>query len=405
MPHLGCVPPPCYPLPAHSGRSVLQSALARRRPRRGNLPGRYAGSRDGDCIRRIRRSSVTPCAGVSSVVSFVVPPWAPPHLCATRVAAPRASAVLPSHPRPRESWDPHSPARSARRPHVALRHRAMLIVSSHYGHARGTLYFFPVRPVQWGLPMLSVRLRLPTPRFVTPPTPCGHRPPALFLPQPTMSDRSTLSQDTPSPAPDTGRGGAIRRGPFPMFLMEISQSEDTDRLLRELDMLKDDALEAADTAIRATDPAPIRDQWAWVRSHAPSLPGIADVLRTFLSTHPPVQQVADSPATSPAEAAAANQAQGAAKKKGYTPQKVDPQTFSKALWVGWQEVDDPPSGEVDAGLLGGILRDKFGAGLSSITDEQLNHKAKFTIVGIRPAEYDRGMRLTRQHTARGWRVT
>ena len=112
---------------------------------------------------------MTPCVGVSSVVSFVVPPWGPPHLCATRVAAPRASAVLPSHPRPRESWDPHSPARPARRPHVALRHRAMLFVSSHYGHARGTLYFLPVRPVQWGLPMLSVRLRLPTPRLVTPP--------------------------------------------------------------------------------------------------------------------------------------------------------------------------------------------------------------------------------------------
>ena len=45
--------------------------------------------------------------------------------------------------------------------------------------------------------------------------------------------------------------------------------------------------------------------------------------------------------------------------------------FSKALWVGWQELDDPPAGEVDAGLLGGILRDKFGAGLSSISDAQL----------------------------------
>ena len=42
--------------------------------------------------------------------------------------------------------------------------------------------------------------------------------------------------------------------------------------------------------------------------------------------------------------------------------------FSKALWVGWQELDDPPTGEVDAGLLGGILRDKFRAGLSSISD-------------------------------------
>ena len=40
-----------------------------------------------------------------------------------------------------------------------------------------------------------------------------------------------------------------------MFLMDIAQSDDADRLLRELDMLKDDALEAADTAIQATDPA------------------------------------------------------------------------------------------------------------------------------------------------------
>ena len=40
-----------------------------------------------------------------------------------------------------------------------------------------------------------------------------------------------------------------------MFLMDIAQSNDADRLLRELDMLKDDALEAADAAIRATDSA------------------------------------------------------------------------------------------------------------------------------------------------------
>ena len=84
---------------------------------------------------------------VSSVIRFVVPPWGPSRLCATRVVAPRASAVLPSHPRPRVSWDPHSPTRSARRPHVAMRHRAMLFVSSHYGHARGTLCFFPARPI------------------------------------------------------------------------------------------------------------------------------------------------------------------------------------------------------------------------------------------------------------------
>ena len=40
-----------------------------------------------------------------------------------------------------------------------------------------------------------------------------------------------------------------------MFLMDIAQSDDVDCLLREPDMLKDDALEAADAAIRATDPA------------------------------------------------------------------------------------------------------------------------------------------------------
>ena len=138
---------------------------------------------------------------------------------------------------------------------------------------------------------------------------------------------------------------------------------------------------------------------------APSLPGVADVLRTFLANPLPIQRITESPAASLAEAAAANQAEGAAKKKGYTPQKVDPQTFSKSLWVGWQEMDNPPSGEVDAGLLGGILRDTFGAGLSSIWDEELNHKAKFTIVGVKATEYDKAMKLTRQHTARGWRVT
>ena len=69
--------------------------------------------------------------------------------------------------------------------------------------------------------------------------------------------------------------------------------------------------------------SPILEQWTWVRSHALSLPGIAEVLRTFLASPPPVQQIVDSPAASPAEAEAANQAEGAAKKKGSTPQKVD----------------------------------------------------------------------------------
>ena len=158
-------------------------------------------------------------------------------------------------------------------------------------------------------------------------------------------------------------------------------------------------------SINSLPQSPIRDQWTWLRSHALSLLGVVDVLRTFLASPPRVRRVVDSPAASPAEAAAANQAEGAAKKKGYRPQKVDPQVFSKAPWVGWQEVDDPPSGEVDVGRLGGILRDKFGAGLSSISDELLNHKAKFTIVGVKPVDYDKGMKLTWHHTARGWKVS
>ena len=55
------------------------------------------------------------------------------------------------------------------RAHVTPRHRAMLFVSSHYGHARGTPCFSPARPIRLGLPMMSVHLRLPTPRSAPPP--------------------------------------------------------------------------------------------------------------------------------------------------------------------------------------------------------------------------------------------
>ena len=169
MPHLKCVPPPCKPFPAHSGHVVLRSALARRRPRRGNLPGRYAGSRDGDCIRRIRRSSVTPCARVSSVVRFVVPTWGPSLPCATRVAAPRASAVLPSHPRP---VCPGTPAHRPGPPGGPMLLRA-IAPCSLFCHTMATLVvppcFSPARPIRLGLPMMSVHLRLPTPRSAPPP--------------------------------------------------------------------------------------------------------------------------------------------------------------------------------------------------------------------------------------------
>ena len=150
MPHLKCVPPPCWPFPAHSGHVVLSSALARRRPRRGNLPGRYAGSRDGDCIRRIRRSSVTPCAGVSSVVRFVVPTWGPSPPCATRVAAPRASAVLPSHSR---SVCPGTPAHRPGPPGGPMLLRA-IAPCSLFRHTMATLVVPLVSllrvPSDWG---------------------------------------------------------------------------------------------------------------------------------------------------------------------------------------------------------------------------------------------------------------
>ena len=141
------------------------------------------------------------------------------------------------------------------------------------------------------------------------------------------------------------------------------------------------------------------------RSSRTSLPGIAAVLCTFLASPPPIKHITDSPAASPADAEAANQAAWAAKKKGYTPQKVDLRLFSKALQVRWQGPDDPPAREVDAGLLGGILRDKFGAGLSSISDTQLNHMPKFTIVGVKLIDYDKGMKLTRQHIAQDWKMS
>ena len=38
-----------------------------------------------------------------------------------------------------------------------------------------------------------------------------------------------------------------------MFTMDIAQSDDTDRLLRDLDMLKDEVVEAADEPVRAPD--------------------------------------------------------------------------------------------------------------------------------------------------------
>ena len=77
----------------------------------------------------------------------------------------------------------------------------------------------------------------------------GHKPPARFSRQRTMYEHSSPFPESRSSAHQASRGGALRRGPFPTFLMDIAQSDDADRLLPNVDMLKDDALEAAEAAL------------------------------------------------------------------------------------------------------------------------------------------------------------
>ena len=54
-----------------------------------------------------------------------------------------------------------------------------------------------------------------------------------------------------------------------MFLMDIAQSNDAERLLWDLGMLKDDALEAADEAVWAPNPAlsDLCDALRWTVAH------------------------------------------------------------------------------------------------------------------------------------------
>ena len=73
--------------------------------------------------------------------------------------------------------------------------------------------------------------------------------------------------------------------------------------------------------------------------------------------------------------------------------------------MGGQGTDETPAGDVDASLLGGILREKFGSGLSSISDPQLNHTARSSIVRIKPTDFDHGMKLVDNHTVRGWKIS
>ena len=67
-----------------------------------------------------------------------------------------------------------------------------------------------------------------------------------------------------------------------MSLMDIAQSYDADRLLRELDMLKDDALEAADEAIQAPHPtlSDLCDALRWITADG-SIHDITAVTRAW----------------------------------------------------------------------------------------------------------------------------
>ena len=127
------------------------------------------------------------------------------------------------------------------------------------------------------------------------------------------------------------------------------------------------------TQVGSFPQAPIRTQWEWLNTNASTLPGIEVVLQDFIAHPPHVQALPSDPTVQPEAAAAASSEAGTAQKLTYTPQKIDRAVYSKSLWIGLQEVDDPPAGEVNAGLLGGILRDKLGSGVASISEAQLNH--------------------------------
>ena len=185
------------------------------------------------------------------------PTGGPGRLYAPWVASVRASAVLPSHPCPRESWDPPPPTCYIRGPHVALRSRAMIFVLSHHGHTLGTLCY-SLAPSPLGATADS---RVPpvnsAPLYAAPPSRClaatGHPLPSCYN-QPCLT--AQRRPRPPPPLPPT----LVEATPYdgsrsPCSLMDIAESDDADRLLRYPDVLKDDAPEVIDEAVRAPDPA------------------------------------------------------------------------------------------------------------------------------------------------------
>ena len=72
--------------------------------------------------------------------------------------------------------------------------------------------------------------------------------------------------------------------------------------------------------------------------------------------------------------------------------------------MGWKAVDDPLAGHVDAGLLGGILQGQARIGALVHLHVKVNHTARFTIEGIKPTHYDRGMKLVHNHMVCGWKI-
>ena len=61
----------------------------------------------------------------------------------------------------------------------------------------------------------------------------------------------TLVQDSMHTAPRQPTGVSLRRGPFPEFLMDIANSNNTSHLIHNLDVITDDALTAAVDAVHA----------------------------------------------------------------------------------------------------------------------------------------------------------
>ena len=77
----------------------------------------------------------------------------------------------------------------------------------------------------------------------------------------------------------------------------------------------------------------------------------------------------------------------------------------KAPWVGWQELDDPPAGEVDAGLLGGIGWHRVASERGSRPSRTRSLITRQNSPSCKPVDYDKAMKLIRHDIAQGWKIS